>query len=59
MSERFMKYSDAAEYLQVSESLLRQRVMRKKIPYLKIGKSVRFTESMLDAYAARHRVEAR
>lgn len=59
MDDRLFKYSDAAEYLQVSESALRARVMRKQIPHIKLGKSVRFTPQMLNEYAMRHRVEVR
>ena len=41
------KYSDLARYLQVSEVTLRRYVMNQEIPYLKIGRSIRFDKNQI------------
>jgi excisionase family DNA binding protein len=41
------KYSDLARYLQVSEVTLRRHVMNREIPYLKIGRSIRFDKNQI------------
>ncbi|WP_407944169.1 excisionase family DNA-binding protein [Marispirochaeta aestuarii] len=42
-------YREAAQRLTISESYLRQKVMRREIPFQKIGRSVRFTEDDLQS----------
>ena len=42
MDKRFMDVKGMAEYLCVSESTIRSWVKHGKIPYMKIGKCVRF-----------------
>ena len=39
-----------AEYLGYSESYIRQLVCAKKIPYVKLGRSLRFEESDIQAW---------
>jgi excisionase family DNA binding protein len=41
------KYSDLAHYLQVSANRLRRDVMNRKIPFIKIGRSVRFDKNQI------------
>lgn len=43
-------YREAAPIIGVSEITLRRWVMQGRIPHLKIGYNVRFTESMLQEY---------
>ena len=45
--KRFYQVSEAAEFLNVSESLIRKLLMTKRIPYLKIGRRVLFSEEQL------------
>lgn len=44
---RLWKYADAAEYLQVAQSTVRGLVHARAIPFVKLGKSVRFRPSDL------------
>jgi|GEM_PF-6958101 len=46
---KLFTYKEAAAILTVSQSFLRQKVMRNKIPYRKIGRSVRFTPEDIEA----------
>ena len=39
---KLWRYADLAEFLHMSQSYVRQAVMKKKIPFYKIGTSVRF-----------------
>lgn len=43
-------YPAAAEYLDISERQLRDLVYRRKVPYLKVGRLVRFRRAELDAW---------
>lgn len=45
-----MDYSELALYLSVSESYLRRMVMKRSIPYIKIGRSVRFKKQRIEAW---------
>ena len=40
-------YKDLSEHLKMSENTLRQYVMYRKIPFIKIGKSVRFDPDVM------------
>lgn len=48
MEEKLLSYKDVADFLQISEITLRTWVSRGRIPYTKIGKSVRFTREQID-----------
>lgn len=59
-----LKDPEAAEYLGVSESYLRQSRCRNTTvtdapPFVKFGKTVRYVVADLDAWLAAHRVGAR
>lgn len=51
------KYSDVSAYTSLAEATLRQLVMRRKIPYIKIGRSVRFNPEDIDQWLNAHRRE--
>ncbi len=44
------KYSDLARYLQVSEHKLRHDVMMKNIPFIRIGRSIRFDKQQIEKH---------
>lgn len=46
----------AASYLGMSQAWIRKQVSGKTLPYLKIGRSVRFKLEDLSAYVEAHRV---
>jgi excisionase family DNA binding protein len=48
--EQLIGYSDLAESLRVSEITLRKMVSARRIPFCKIGRSVRFRPSEIDAW---------
>lgn len=47
----------AASYLTVSERFVRRLVAERRVPYVKLGKFVRFHRTDLDAFVAQGRVE--
>jgi excisionase family DNA binding protein len=49
-TDTLMTYKDLAAYLKCSEGKLRQSVMNRKIPFIKIGGSVRFDKSIIDDF---------
>lgn len=49
---------DVAELLQLSASTVRRLQRQRKIPFIKVGGSVRFVRSDLAAYLERRRVSA-
>jgi excisionase family DNA binding protein len=50
-----MDYKGLSAYLKMSQSTLRHRVMFGKIPFFKIGFSVRFSKADIDAWLEGHR----
>jgi excisionase family DNA binding protein len=50
--------AEAAEFLGISIPTIRRFQLRRFIPFVKIGRSVRFLKSDLVAYVARRRVES-
>jgi excisionase family DNA binding protein len=49
---------DAAEYLGIRPNTLKKWAMQRRIAITKVGRLNKFRKSDLDAYLARHRVEA-
>ncbi len=47
---------EVAELLKVSVWTIRRLQQQRKIPFVKVGRSIRFSESDLAAYLARRRV---
>jgi excisionase family DNA binding protein len=56
---RVIKKPQACERLVISQRTLDYKISRGEIPYLKFGGAVRFLESDIDDYIARHRVAAK
>lgn len=53
-----LNHDDAAGYLATSPRRIRELWQRRELAGVKVGRSVRFAPADLDAYIARHRVEA-
>jgi excisionase family DNA binding protein len=53
---RYLDVAGAAGYLSISTSYLSKLVSRRKIPFLKIGRLVRFDRSALDRWIGRRQV---
>jgi excisionase family DNA binding protein len=51
-----MDIPDAARYLSTTERQIRELVYKRRIPYTKVGKFVRFRASDLDAWLERNSV---
>lgn len=56
--DRMLSPRQAADYLGMSERFVRECIARKRIPYSKIGRLVKFDRADLDAFIAANRVEA-
>lgn len=48
--DKYLTVNDVADLLQVSTSWIRQLVFRDKIPYIKVGKIVRFRRCDLEKW---------
>jgi excisionase family DNA binding protein len=57
-SSGLLTISDVAELLKLSVSTVRRIQRQRKIPFVKVGGSVRFVKSDLVAYLERRRVSA-
>ncbi len=53
---RFLDLAGAAARLCVSKSYLSKLVMRRRIPYIKLGRLLRFDVAQLDRWALRRQV---
>ena len=49
---------EAAGFLRISVSGMRRLQQLRRVPFVKVGGSVRFTKSDLESYVAKNRVEA-
>ena len=49
-TDEVMDYRGLSVYLKLAEGTLRHRVMRGEIPYIKIGRSVRFAKKHIDRW---------
>ena len=56
MTQRYMSLQQAANYLGITETAIRQRIRRASIPFIRDGRSVRFDIADLDRYMAAHKV---
>lgn len=52
-----LSYRGLSAYLKLSPNTLRHKVMRGDIPFYKIGGSVRFSKSKIDAWLQEHHRE--
>lgn len=50
MEDEIMNAMEAAEYLKISRSFLSKLIKEKKLPYMRIGKGLRFTKSSLNEW---------
>lgn len=50
MENNLMKTSELAEYMGVSEIFIRKAVSAKKIPFVKLGRAVRFNKNDIDRH---------
>jgi excisionase family DNA binding protein len=57
-SSGLLTISDVAELLKISASTVRRLQRQRKLPFVKVGSSVRFVKSDLAAYLERRRVSA-
>jgi len=48
--DKLLNYEEMAAYLRISTQALRQRVSKGTIPFLKMGKTVRFRKSTIDEW---------
>ena len=55
-NNRLLDVQEAAEYLKTTPATLRCRVSRRQVPFVKIGRSVRFRVSDLDKWIDRQAV---
>lgn len=53
---RLMDTNQAAEYLAISKRSLQEKMAKREIAYVKIGKSVRFHPDDLKVFIDRHRI---
>lgn len=49
-TDEVMDYRGLAMYLKLAQTTLRRRVMLGRIPYFKIGRSVRFSKNKIDLW---------
>lgn len=50
-SDSFFNIKQAAQFLNLRISRLRTAILRKEIPFIKVGRLVRFKKSALEAWA--------
>lgn len=53
-----MTTQELASYLRVKESWVRYQIFKKNIPYIKIGRLIRFDQKLVDAWVAHGNAEA-
>lgn len=61
MTTRYLKETEVSAITGLALSTLRNdraRAGRRRIPYIKLGKAVRYLESDIIAYMEQHRIEA-
>lgn len=56
ISAAYLRITDAANYLSMSEVSIRRAIRQGQLPQVRFGRSVRIALSDLDAFAAAHRV---
>jgi excisionase family DNA binding protein len=59
LTEPLLDVAQAAQLLNVRPSWLREAVRGRRIPYLKLGKHVRFERAALEGWVASQRVSER
>jgi excisionase family DNA binding protein len=51
-----MTVAELAEYLSVTSERIRYEIKKKRIPHVRIGRTIRFMQSDIDLWIARSRV---
>jgi len=57
-TRQLLRIPDLAEQLGVTERFIRRLVFERRIPYLKIGKFIRFDPTVVDEWISERRVPA-
>ncbi|HQO02615.1 MAG TPA: helix-turn-helix domain-containing protein [Spirochaetota bacterium] len=57
-STQLLTYDDVANILKMSPATLRVWVMQKRIPFIKLGRSVRFSSTAIQKYIESHTIMA-
>ncbi|MFJ5613011.1 excisionase family DNA-binding protein [Streptomyces sp. NPDC093221] len=57
MPERLLKIPEAAERLGTGERFIRRLISERRIAFVKVGRHVRITETVLDAYIEANTVQ--
>ena len=57
--QKLMDITAAAQYLAISKATIYSWVCLKRIPYVKLGRALRFERSELDAFISARKTEAR
>jgi len=57
IEQRFMDVHDTARYLGMSEDALRYKLEARRLPFVKIGKTIRFDRTKLDAFLEQNTIE--
>ena len=55
--DEVMDYRGLSLYMKLAQGTLRHKVMRREIPYFKIGRSVRFSKKQIDLWLANYHRE--
>ncbi len=58
IDDRLMTCPEVAEYLHVTEKAVRRWVEQRRLPYIKLGRMLRFRRSVLDNFLAKRQVRA-
>jgi excisionase family DNA binding protein len=57
MPRRLLTAAEAAEYLGLSEQSVRQRAYRRQLPFVRVGRNLRFDLRQLDQYIDENTVD--
>ncbi len=55
---QILTYTEAADFLKSSPGSLRQKVMKREIPFIKFGKSVRFDQQEIEDWVESKKIPA-
>lgn len=59
LSDGLWDYKDCGRFLKRSVNTLRRDVMFKRIPFIRIGRSIRFSPEAIREYLAKNTIEAK
>ena len=58
MNAGYLTVGQAAEYLSVTEAALRAMIRRRDIPFIRMGRRIRFDVNVLDRWMRNQQIEA-